>query len=122
MSRLPVCAVLIVALLAGASRAEDEKSAKKGETVEGEITKVDPSAYEIHVTFPKGKKSETRMFRIVKATNFVFYTTAGKKEVKGRDAFKEKGLKGGAKAKVLTDKLGAVTEVRVGTPPKKEDK
>jgi hypothetical protein len=117
MSRLLLCAALALASPA-ALAAQDEKQGKakekEGDTIEGKIRKVDPSAHLLHID-PKGKTTPSeRILKVLDSTVFIFEDgDKGEKRVKGKEAYKDKRLAERAEVKVRIDAKDRLLEVRV---------
>jgi hypothetical protein len=118
MLRTFLCAAIALTLCLGLTRAEEKK--KKGTTAAGTIKKVDADKGVITVTVKKKKdQTEDKDFKVEEATKFVIFVGEDKKEASGKDGLKNENVKEGAKIAVVSDEDGKVTQIRIGTPPKK---
>lgn len=113
--------VLVVGVGVGLAADKAEKD-KKGRTVSGIIKKVDPSARMLILSVKmKGeeRKETDQVANIVSTTKVFVYTAEGKKELTGKDAFKDPKVKEGARATAIFDAEGKTLEVHIGIPARK---
>ena len=114
MFRQFVCGLVALALVAGVSFGAD--AAKKGKTVTGKFESFADGTLKIKVG-KKGEEPKVQEFKLsddIKVTTFV---KDEKKELSGKDAFKD--LKAGTNVVVKLSDDDKLTAVTVGTGPKK---
>ena len=92
----------------------------KPKTAKGKIKKVDAAGGVLTVTVKKKKQDTDMDFTVEDATKVVIYTGDQKQELAGKDGLKNDAFKEGADVAVVTSPEGKVTQVRLGTPPKKK--
>ena len=122
MLRKFASAVVVLALCAGLSLAADKaaKGKKKGKGVSGTIKKIDAATGTLTVAVKKKKATAEQEFKIDDATKVVVFAGDKKEELAGKAALKNPEVKEGARVTVVTGEDGKVTEIRIGTPPKKK--
>ena len=111
--------VVVLALCAGLSLAADKAAKKKGKGVSGTIKKIDAATGTLTVAVKK-KETTEQEFKIDDATKVVVFAGDKKEELAGKAALKNPEVKEGARVTVVTGEDGKVTEIRIGTPPKKK--
>ncbi|HVS39349.1 MAG TPA: hypothetical protein VMS17_27575 [Gemmataceae bacterium] len=91
----------------------------KPKTAKGKLKKVDADAGVVTVTVKKKKQDTDVDFKVDDATKVLIYTADQPMKFTGKDGLKNDALKEGVDMAVVTSPEGKVTQVRVGTPPKK---
>lgn len=105
-----VCAVVALALCAGAGWTDDEKGKEKPNTVMGKIKKVDAKEGTVTVSVRGGKDVE---FKISDDTKFLFLT-GGKKEIVGAKGLEDDSVKEGTVVRIDWKEEGKATLIVVG--------
>jgi len=120
MMRRSLGVVVVLALCASAGLAADkDDKPKNNRTIRGVIKKVDPSARMLILAVEVKNEQMDQILRIGDATRVIVYSAKGKKELVGKDTFKDPHVKEGARASAILDDAGKTLEVRIGTPPPK---
>jgi hypothetical protein len=119
-----VCAVVALAIGAGVGLADDKKAdkGKKGTNYSGVIKKIDAAAGTLTVTV-KGKKGEEAKdmeFKVDDTTKVTVFQGEDKTTLSGKAGLKNDQFKEGAKVMVKTDTDNKVSEIQLGSAPKKK--
>jgi hypothetical protein len=121
MTRRFLSVVVVLVLFAVAGRAEDKTDkAKNRRTVRGVIKKVDPSARMLILAVYVKNEQMDQILRIGDATKVIISKGESKKELLGKDTFKDPSVKEGARATAILDDAGKTLEVHIGAPAKKK--
>jgi hypothetical protein len=121
MMRRSLGVVIVLALCAAVGRAEDKTDTPKNRrTVRGVIKKVDPSARMLILAVYVKNEQMDQILRIGDATKVFIHKGEGKKDLVGKDTFKDPSVKEGARATAILDDAGKTLEVHIGTPAKKK--
>ena len=120
MMRRSLGVVVVLAFCAVGLAADKGDKPKNRRTIRGVIKKVDPSARMIVLAVEVKNEQMDQILRIGATTKVIVYSGEGKKELVGKDTFKDPNVKEGARATAILDDAGKTLEVRIGTPPKKK--
>jgi len=121
MMRRSLGVVVMLALCVAAGRAEDKTGAPKNRrTVRGVIKKVDPSARTLILAIYVKNEQMDQILRIGDATKVFIHKGESKKELVGKDTFKDPNVKEGARATAVLDDASKTLEVHIGMPTKKK--
>lgn len=112
--------VVVVLVLCAAGRADDRADKPKNRrTVRGVIKKVDPSARMLILAVYVKNEQMDQILRIGDATRVFVHKGEDKKELVGKNVFKDPNVKEGARATAVLDDAGRTLEVHIGRPSKK---
>lgn len=119
MMRRSLGVVVVLILCVTAGRAEDRPDRPKNRrTVRGVIKKVDPSARMIILAVYVKNEQMDQILRIGNATKVFVYKGEARKELVGKNVFKDPNVKEGARATAVLDDAGKTLEVHIGRPSK----
>lgn len=110
----------LVGLLAAGASMADQKEARPGKSVAGAFQSYKDGMLTIKLQAAQGEEARTQEFRIEDETKVVVFEGQERREMTGRDSFKD--VKEGTPVTVRLGENDKVLGVHIGTPPEGKDR